>query len=142
MCFSFCLYMGSCGRAHNNPTGLPLHNKSTFEEGLNERSKRMSTTGGPPVQHHPTSLCPPGRPTQKQRVRLVCLQLRSLYLRFVLFTYGGAASREDQIQFLDRKEPSAEKTKPIFHRKQKRPNRISNVKRPSQSAVSNKTNRK
>ena len=46
-----------------------------------------------------------------------------------LLTGGGTISRKDQMQFPDRGEPYVEKTKPIFHCKHKRPNRISTVRR-------------
>ena len=48
-------------------------------------------------------------------MRLFYLQLRSFYLRFVFFTYGGGTvSKKDQTQFPDRE-----------NRKHKRPNLIS-----------------
>ena len=48
-------------------------------------------------------------------MRLFYLQLRSFYLRFVFFTYGGGTvSKKDQNQFPDGGE----------NRKQKRPNQF------------------
>ena len=78
-----------------------------------------------------------------RRMRLFYLQLRSFYLRFVFFTYGGGTvSKKDQTQFPDRgnrkqKRPNlisgqggtvSKKDQTDFHRKQRRPNRISTRK--------------
>ena len=81
-------------------------------------------------------------------MRLFYLQLRSFYLRFVFFTYGGGTvSKKDQTQFPDRgnrkrKRPNlisgqggtvSKKDQTDFHRKQRRPNRISTVSKRDQT---------
>ena len=81
-------------------------------------------------------------------MRLFYLQLRSFYLRFVFFTYGGGTvSKKNQTQFPDRgnrkqKRPNlisgqggtvSKKDQTDFHRKQRRPNRISTVSKKDQA---------
>ena len=64
-------------------------------------------------------------------MRLSYLQLRSFYLRFVFFTYGGGTvGREVQIHFLEGgscKRKDQTQFPDRENRKQKRPNRFSTV---------------